>query len=92
MNKNVELEAAVFRRLLAHLDSRKDVQNIDQDDGDHGGAGGADSMHDCRQNVETGSEGEPEENQTDIAARQGQDLVPGAHEPGHVCAEGNSEE
>lgn len=24
-----ELEAAVFRRLLAHLDSRKDVQNID---------------------------------------------------------------
>ncbi len=29
MNNNVELEAAVFRRLLAHLDSRKDVQNID---------------------------------------------------------------
>jgi hypothetical protein len=27
--KNVELEAAVFRRLLAHLDSRKDVQNIE---------------------------------------------------------------
>lgn len=26
---NVELEAAVFRRLLAHLDSRKDVQNIE---------------------------------------------------------------
>ena len=26
---NVELEAAVFRRLLEHLDSRKDVQNID---------------------------------------------------------------
>ncbi len=24
-----EIEAAVFRRLLAHLDSRKDVQNID---------------------------------------------------------------
>jgi hypothetical protein len=24
-----ELEAAVFRRLLAHLDSRKDVQNIE---------------------------------------------------------------
>ena len=24
----VELEAAAFRRLLAHLDSRKDVQNI----------------------------------------------------------------
>ena len=24
-----ELEAAAFRRLLAHLDSRKDVQNID---------------------------------------------------------------
>ena len=24
-----ELEAAVFRRLLAHLDSRTDVQNID---------------------------------------------------------------
>ena len=24
-----ELEAAVFRRLLVHLDSRKDVQNID---------------------------------------------------------------
>ncbi|ABD53362.1 DUF1244 domain-containing protein [Jannaschia sp. CCS1] len=24
-----ELEAATFRRLLAHLDSRKDVQNID---------------------------------------------------------------
>ncbi|HEX5419275.1 MAG TPA: DUF1244 domain-containing protein, partial [Gammaproteobacteria bacterium] len=24
-----ELEAAVFRRLLAHLDARKDVQNID---------------------------------------------------------------
>ena len=29
MSNNVELEAAVFRRLLAHLDSRKDVQNID---------------------------------------------------------------
>ena len=27
--RNVELEAAVFRRLLAHLDSRKDVQNIE---------------------------------------------------------------
>lgn len=25
----IELEAAAFRRLLAHLDSRKDVQNID---------------------------------------------------------------
>ena len=24
-----EIEAAVFRRLLAHLDSRKDVQNIE---------------------------------------------------------------
>ncbi len=24
-----EIEAAVFRRLLAHLDNRKDVQNID---------------------------------------------------------------
>ncbi len=24
-----QIEAAVFRRLLAHLDSRKDVQNID---------------------------------------------------------------
>ena len=24
-----EIEAAVFRRLLAHLDARKDVQNID---------------------------------------------------------------
>ena len=29
MSNNDELEAAVFRRLLAHLDSRKDVQNID---------------------------------------------------------------
>jgi len=25
----IELEAAAFRRLLAHLDERKDVQNID---------------------------------------------------------------
>jgi len=25
----IELEAAAFRRLLAHLDQRKDVQNID---------------------------------------------------------------
>ena len=25
----MELEAAAFRRLVAHLDSRKDVQNID---------------------------------------------------------------
>lgn len=25
----IEIEAAVFRRLLEHLDSRKDVQNID---------------------------------------------------------------
>jgi uncharacterized protein len=29
MNSKVELEAAVFRRLVAHLDGRKDVQNID---------------------------------------------------------------
>lgn len=29
MTNRTELEAAVFRRLLAHLDSRKDVQNID---------------------------------------------------------------
>ncbi len=28
-NKTTEIEAAVFRRLLEHLDSRKDVQNID---------------------------------------------------------------
>ncbi|WP_163832076.1 DUF1244 domain-containing protein [Spartinivicinus ruber] len=28
-NKQTEIEAAVFRRLVAHLDSRKDVQNID---------------------------------------------------------------
>jgi len=29
MNKTTEIEAAVFRRLLEHLDSRKDAQNID---------------------------------------------------------------
>lgn len=29
MNHQTEIEAAVFRRLLEHLDSRKDVQNID---------------------------------------------------------------
>lgn len=28
-SREMEIEAAVFRRLLAHLDSRKDVQNID---------------------------------------------------------------
>lgn len=28
-DKDIELQAAVFRRLLAHLDSRKDVQNIE---------------------------------------------------------------
>ena len=27
--QNIELEAAAFRRLLAHLDERKDAQNID---------------------------------------------------------------
>ena len=26
---SIEIEAAVFRRLLAHLDKRKDVQNIE---------------------------------------------------------------
>ena len=26
---NEQIEAAVFRRLLSHLDDRKDVQNID---------------------------------------------------------------
>tara|TARA_R110000787_G_scaffold111405_1_gene220325 strand:- start:20 stop:307 length:288 start_codon:yes stop_codon:yes gene_type:complete len=29
MSKTDTIEAAVFRRLLAHLDSRKDVQNIE---------------------------------------------------------------
>ncbi len=29
MDKQTAIEAAVFRRLLAHLDSRKDVQNIE---------------------------------------------------------------
>ena len=29
LETNVELEAAVFRRLLQHLDNRKDVQNIE---------------------------------------------------------------
>jgi hypothetical protein len=29
MNKDIEIQAAVFRRLLRHLDSRKDVQNIE---------------------------------------------------------------
>ncbi|MFT6408212.1 MAG: hypothetical protein ACJAQ6_001628 [Arenicella sp.] len=29
MNKQTEIEAAAFRRLIEHLDSRKDVQNID---------------------------------------------------------------
>jgi len=29
MNKEIEIQAAVFRRLLAHLDSRKDLQNIE---------------------------------------------------------------
>ena len=28
-DKNTEIEAAVFRRLLEHLDNNKDVQNID---------------------------------------------------------------
>jgi hypothetical protein len=28
-DKEIELEAAVLRRLIAHLDSRKDVQNIE---------------------------------------------------------------
>ncbi len=29
MDERTELEAAVFRRILAHLDRRRDVQNID---------------------------------------------------------------
>ncbi|WP_448547763.1 DUF1244 domain-containing protein [Thalassotalea fusca] len=29
MDKEIEIQAAVFRRLLAHLDARKDVQNIE---------------------------------------------------------------
>lgn len=29
MDKSTEIQAAVFRRLLAHLDNRKDVQNIE---------------------------------------------------------------
>ncbi|TVP60683.1 MAG: DUF1244 domain-containing protein [Halomonadaceae bacterium] len=29
MSTESEIEAAVFRRLLAHLDAHKDVQNID---------------------------------------------------------------
>ncbi len=29
LGENPELEAAVFRRLVQHLDQRKDVQNID---------------------------------------------------------------
>ena len=29
MEQRTEIEAAVFRRLLAHLDDNKDVQNID---------------------------------------------------------------
>lgn len=29
MSEKTEIEAAVFRRLLAHLDAHKDVQNID---------------------------------------------------------------
>ncbi len=29
MSDKTEIEAAVFRRLLQHLDARKDVQNID---------------------------------------------------------------
>jgi hypothetical protein len=29
MDKNIEIQAAVFRRLLKHLDERKDVQNIE---------------------------------------------------------------
>ena len=29
MTKQTEIEADVFRKLLAHLDSNKDVQNID---------------------------------------------------------------
>ena len=29
IDKKTEIEAAAFRRLLEHLDSRKDVQNID---------------------------------------------------------------
>ena len=29
MNDDTELQAAAFRRLLQHLDARKDVQNID---------------------------------------------------------------
>lgn len=29
MDKKTEIEAAAFRRLLKHLDSRKDVQNIE---------------------------------------------------------------
>lgn len=29
MSQEEKIEAAVFRRLLEHLDSRKDVQNID---------------------------------------------------------------
>tara|TARA_B100000945_G_C19977956_1_gene410734 strand:+ start:78 stop:344 length:267 start_codon:yes stop_codon:yes gene_type:complete len=29
IDKRIEIEAAVFRKLITHLDSRKDVQNID---------------------------------------------------------------
>jgi hypothetical protein len=29
MDKEIEIQAAVFRRLLEHLDNRRDVQNIE---------------------------------------------------------------
>lgn len=29
MDKEIEIQAAVFKRFIAHLDSRKDVQNIE---------------------------------------------------------------
>ena len=67
------------------------MEDVDEDDGGHGGAGGADAVHDGREDVETGGEGEPEEDQPDVAAGQVEDLVAGADETGHVGPEGRTE-
>jgi len=66
-NTQTEIEAAVFRRLLKHLDDNKDVQNIDL----------MNLAHFCRNCLSKWYVNAAEENQTAIDYEQAREIVYG---------------
>jgi len=63
-----------------------DVEDVDQEDTLHRCPGVADPLHDGGEYVEAGGEGEVEKDQPDVVRGEGEHVVGGTQETGHLAA------